>query len=122
MPNLSYDPQNPSDLMDRPIAEGDIVAWGTTYGRSPAVCVARVERIRYFMKNPNGYGKNIDCLRHQADGYQLVLEPIKSTGSVTNSAFKKDPLTGKWTHVPLSKPKTKTIHLVKNVVKLEPLI
>jgi hypothetical protein len=33
VPNLDYDPRNPSDLLGRPIKPGDIVAWGTTYGR-----------------------------------------------------------------------------------------
>lgn len=121
MPNLDHDAQNPTDLMDRPIAEGDIVAWGTTYGRSPALCVARIHKIRFIQRGKHGI-HNIEVEQALADDYQLILEPIKSTGSVTNSTFRRDPVDGRWKSFPLEKPKLKTIHLVKNIVKLEPLV
>lgn len=129
MPNLDYDPQNPTDLLDRPIAEGDYVAWGTTFGRSPAVAVCQIEEIRFLMKNPDypvdSSKEFIPCQQHQAEKYQLRLLPIKSTGSVNMTGRYvpggfPDPDTGKTIYFEkLDRPALKTIHLVKNVVKLE---
>lgn len=118
MPNLEHDPQNPTDLLDNPIAVGDTVAWGTTWGRSPALCIAKIEKIRFIAKADY---KNVEVPQHMADDYQLVLRPIKSTGSITwfkadgeeyreyrDGPIPADQLTAK----------TKTIQHVKNVVKL----
>lgn len=119
MPNLGYDPKNPTDLLDRPIAVGDIVAWGTTYGRSPAVCVARIDDI-VFAFQPQPYGDWIKCSQAQAQKYTLRLKPLKSTGSVTTQEFVKTP--SGWEYVPIpGGAKVKTVHLVKNIVKLEPI-
>lgn len=124
MPNLQHDPQNPTDLLDQPIAAGDVVAWGTVYGRSPAICVARIEKIRFITKHGKSYGSNVECAQHLAEDYQLVLRPIKSTGDVTwidslgekswvlQSDVDADP--DRYT------AKTKTIHHVKNIVKIDP--
>jgi len=113
MPNLDHDPQNPTDLLGQPIAEGDIVAWGTTFGRSAALCVAEIEKIRFTRKV--NY-ENAECAQADAEDYQLRLRPIKSTGSVTGSKFHhvRD---GVSYHEPII-PKGKLITLVKNVVKL----
>lgn len=123
MPNLDHDPQNPTDLLDRPIAAGDIVAWGTVWGKSPALCVAKIERIRFIRKD-NSYGKAIEVEQAMATDYQLVLRPIKSTGDVTwvdktgqdkyvrQSDVDADPTR--------YEAKTKTIQHVKNVVLLQP--
>lgn len=125
MPNLSHDPQNPTDLLGRPIKAGDIVAWGTTYGRSAALCVAEIERIRFVHKpSGNSWDKNVECDQAIADDYQLVLRPIKSTGSVT--LIKPDGGEYReWVDGPTPPPgtrgKAKTVQLVKNVVKLEPM-
>lgn len=133
MPNLDHNPKNPCDLLDRPIREGDIVAWGTTYGRSPAVAVCRIDKIRYVRKV--NY-KNVECSQWEAEDYTLRLEVLKSTGSVTyNDVYEPngwiDPATGQLARYPnggiskfrrlSDKPKLKTIHLVKNIVKLEPI-
>lgn len=126
MPNLDHDPQNPTDLLDRPIKVGDIVAWGTTWGRSPAVAVARIHKIRFIAKdNGKSWGKNIEVPQKMAEDYQLVLEVIKSTGSVSyptqyhpNGYTRPDGSIGYFEQLS-DKPKLKTIQLVKNVVKLE---
>lgn len=120
MPNLDYDPKNPSDIFDRPIKVGDVVAWGTTWGRSPALCIARIEDIVFTQTH--GYGNNVKCERHEADRYTLRLRPIHSTGDVTwlkedgsqwyeyrEPDYPRDKLT--------SKPKT--VQVVKNVCLLE---
>jgi hypothetical protein len=130
MPNLEHDPQNPTDLLDRPIAVGDIVAWGTTWGKSPALCVAHIERIRFIRKGGswNSYSGNVEVPQQQADDYQLVLRPIKSTGRVSVKDL-ADPSRSSW-QIDLGEirddpgrfeVKTKTVHHVKNIVKLEPL-
>lgn len=120
MPNLDYDPKNPTDLMGRTIADGDIVAWGTTWGRSPAVCVAEIDKILFKRKaigcGPWGGDKWEECAQQDAEKYQLRLRPIKTTGDMSYES-------GHW-RGPASdqdRPKTKTIHLVQNVVKLVPL-
>lgn len=136
MPNLDYDPQNPTDLLDRPIKEGDLVAWGTTYGRSPAVCVARIHKISFRAKDPTGRKSSIEVPQQFAEKYTLQLQPLKSTG-MTSMPTKYhprgfiDPETGELARHPnggtkyfetlSDKPKLKTVHLVKNVVKLEAL-
>lgn len=103
MPNLTHDPMNPTDLMDRPIHVGDIVAWGTTYGRSPAVAVARIKKIRFVKNACSDTGwKRREVPQHLADDYTLQLEIIRSTGYVHGN-------------------KIKTVLIVKNIVKLEPL-
>jgi hypothetical protein len=106
MPNLDHDPQNPTDLLDRPIAVGDIVAWGTTYGKSPAVAVCRIEKIRFFYK-PDPWGPTIECDQAAALDYQLVVKLIKTTGSEGYGSGPRKSL--------------RNIKLVKNVVKLEPM-
>lgn len=126
MPNLEHDPQNPSDLLGQPIAEGDIVAWGTTYGRSPALCVARIEKIRFIRKSGswNGWNGNKEVPQAHADDYTLSLRPLKSTGDVA------------WVHKGTGEPwyvfrdgpidlarveaKLKSVKHVKNIVKLNP--
>jgi hypothetical protein len=127
MPNLDHDPQNPTDLMGRPIKPGDVVAWGTTYGRSAALAVCVIEKIRFITKeNGESWGKNIEVEQWQATDYQLILRPIKSTGSVDDKEYVPDgfvdPDTGETRYFrKRDKAKTKTVQLVKNVVKLEPL-
>lgn len=124
MPNLNYDPQNPTDLLGRPISEGDYVAWGTTYGRSPAVAVCKITKIRFFAEQ--GYGKRVECPQQFATGYTLRLLPIKSTGSVSKnteyvSGGFKEPDGSISYFRDLGGVKEKTVQLVKNVVKLEAL-
>ena len=128
MPNLNYDPQNPTDLLDRPIAEGDVVAWGTTYGRSAALAVCVIEKIRFYRTvNSGAYStKRVTCPQGAAEGYTLRLRPIKSTGRVTDEEYVPggiiDPETGERKFFrKLDKAKSKTVLLVKNVVKLEAL-
>lgn len=136
MPNLDYDPKNPCDLLDRPVAVGDIVAWGTTYGRSPAVCVAQIEDIVFARLKPGAYSDYERCEQKDAEKYTLRLLPLKSTGSTSiptryhpngyNDPYTGQPVLladGRPSHFePLSdKPKVKTVHLVRNIVKLEPL-
>lgn len=105
------------------MSEGDVVAWGTTWGRSPALCVARIAKIRYFTRFGRSYGTTKECDRDQAEGYNLVLEPLKSTGSIT--LIKAD---GDSYYEHRDGPrrpddgvtaKRKTIQHVKNVVKLD---
>jgi len=143
VPNLDYDPRNPSDLLGRPIAPGDIVAWGTTYGRSAALNVARIARINFSCLKPEyasqGRGRNglassasydsadmyEPCPQAVADRYTLTLETIKTTGDVTwikeedgkdYREYRDGPESG-WT----LRAKLKTTKHVKNVVLLEPL-
>jgi hypothetical protein len=137
MPNLNHDPQHVTDLLGQPLQNGDIVAWGTTWGKSAALCIAVLERIRFIMPDPSGRRTNIEVPQHQAEDYQFVLRPIKSTGDVTRVhaetgasetgsgpdyvPYDSSTIYGrhvdyadysKWTY------KTKTIQHVKNVVKL----
>lgn len=121
MPNLYYDPTNPTDLLDRPIAEGDIVAWGTSASRSLALCIATIEKIRYTCVVQTSDGaKEIECTQAAAEKYTLRLKPIKSTGWITDSRFIYDPVAKKGHHEKLQGgAKVKTVYLVKNVVKLE---
>lgn len=128
MPNLDHDPQNPTDLMDRPIAVGDIVAWGTTYGRSAAIAVCEIEKIRFVQDAcaANGW-KRREVPQHLADDYTLILRPIKSTGRVShsytyhpNGFVDADGYTHYYEY-DKSKAKPKSVQLVKNIVKLEPL-
>lgn len=139
MPNLDHDPKNPTDLLDRPIRAGDYVAWGTTYDRSPAVAVCRIDKIRFIRKLPGagryGADKNVECEQYEAEDYQLRLEVLKTTGYVSHNDVWRpngyiDPATGdlaryqdgsiKKVERLSDKPKLKTVHLVKNVVLLEP--
>lgn len=123
MPNLDHNPKNPSDLLGRPIHEGDIVGWGTLYGRSPGLAVCVIEKIRFIRKAPPGNWRvvNEECTQAQAEDYQLRLRPLKSTGHVSYI----DQATGKsvWS-IPSGadpkqfKAKTVTVKLVKNVVKI----
>lgn len=126
MPNLEHDPKNPTDLLGRSIAEGDIVAWGTTYGRSPAIAVCRIEKIRFIRKAPPGNWRvvNEECRQDQAEDYQLSLAVLKSTGSVSfpekyhpNGYIDADGNT-KYFEQTSDKPKLKNIKLVKNIVKI----
>lgn len=125
MPNIDYDPRNPTDLLGRPIAPGDMVAWGTTYGRSPAVCVAQIERINFTQKVPGEYGKYVKCDRSVADRYTLTLQPLKSTGHVNDTEYVSGGFideNGNTSYFRrMAKPKLKTVQIVKNVVKLEPI-
>jgi len=117
MPNLDYDPHNPADLLDRPLAVNDIIAWATMRHRSPAICVARIDQIKYQKKAPPGYDKvNVGCVRQDAEFYELVIEPIKSTGRVTTENWRWSE--GEFVVTKLDRPKLKVIKLVKNVVKL----
>src|SRR5436305_1632753 len=98
MPNLGYDPRDPRDLLGQRIAPGDVVAWGTTYGRSAALCIALIEKIRYTQTAAPGAPLR-ECSQNVADDYKLVLKPLKSTGSVSSREFMPggyiDPATGK---------------------------
>ncbi len=125
MPNLSSDPQNPSDLLGQPIAVGDIVAWGTTYGRSAAICVAEIVKIRFIRKSGewNSYNGNKEVDQAQADAYTLQLRPIKSTGSVTwlDNATGKELYDWRPDFNPAQAvAKIKSVRHVKNIVKLDP--
>lgn len=115
MPNLQHDAKNPTDLLGRPITNGDIVAWGTTFSRSPAICVARIAKIRFIQKacSENSY-KTTEVAQQFADDYQLQLVPIISTGTMGNTKWDPEART----YVPCI-PKLKTVHIVKNVVKLD---
>ena len=136
MPNLDYDPRNPSDLLGNPIAPGDTIAWGTTYGRSAALCVGRIERINFSClkpeysksgrRGPSFYADPADhyepCEQRFADRYTITIEVIKTTGDVTwikqedGQEYReyRDGPESNWT----LKAKLKTFQHVKNVVKL----
>lgn len=126
MPNLEHDPQNPSDLLGRPIKPGDIVAWATTIGKSPAMAVARIDSIRWTRQDPFKR-KNVECPQLVAEDYQLRLSLIKTTRlgqSIVNRVtgetrwgwdrLTDDDCRDEWAVKP------SLIKLVKNVVKLEP--
>lgn len=115
MPNLQHDPKNPSDLLGQSLSEGDIVAWGTTCGKSAAIAVCVLKKIR-FTDNP-GYGKRREVPQHRAEDYTLSVVPLKSTGYVDDYTFEYDPVTKTGRRVP-HPPKAKSVKLVKNVVKL----
>lgn len=128
MPNLDYDPQNPTDLLGQPIAEGDYVAWGSTWGRSPALCVAVIEKIRFTREDPRPgrYGK-IEVPQDQAESYTLRLRPIRTTGWATWIDTTGEKLWVRDDDEVLLDPdryeaKSKTVQLVKNVVKLDCLV
>jgi hypothetical protein len=126
MPYLDHDPQNPTDLLGRPIAVGDVVAWGTTWGRSPALAVCVIEKIRFIAKeNGESWGKNIEVDQWLATDYQLMLRPIKSTGDMgyvmPNGDHYYEHKHGPDPEAVGAKAKTKNVQLVKNVVKLEPM-
>jgi hypothetical protein len=140
LPNLTHDSQNVTDLLGQPLADGDVVAWGTTFAKSAALCVAELVRIRFIAPDPTGRRRNIEVPQLAAEDYQFVLRPIKSTGSTTRRHRDTDaqetgrgpdyvPYThypnsgGYGRHVDYDDPtkwtwKTKTIQHVKNVVKL----
>lgn len=121
MPNLNYDPKNPTDLEGTPIQEGDKIAWGCTYGRSPALCIGIIEKIN-FTTRYGGHGKSYPCAQHEAERYTIRIRPLISTGNITwldktgqdryvrQSDVDADP--GRY------EAKTTTILVVKNVVKL----
>lgn len=126
MPNLDldYDPKNPSDLLGRPITEGDVVAWGTTWGQSAALCIAVIDKIKFTKEVPSGaYStKRKECPPHEAEKYTLRLRPLKTTGDVTWV----NKLTGetRWSIHDGDNPdnyvaKVKIVQHVKNVVKLD---
>lgn len=120
----------PTDLLGRRIREGDIVAWGTTFCNAPALCVAKIEKIRYRRKNPQypmiSSKEMIDTVRGAADEYQLILRPIVSTGDITWYDLHNDREITYWLKEEdrlkdtyRYEAKLKTIKNVKNVVKLE---
>lgn len=123
MPNLKHDPQNPHDLLGRPISEGDIVAWGTTWGRSPALTVAVIDRIRFVDKADNDYGARKEVPRDKAKGYQLILRPLRSTGSATwllretGEEYREYRDGPRKPHELIGKPVN--VRLVQNVVRLD---
>lgn len=126
MPDLGYDPKNPADLLGQPIKPGDIVAWGTNYGRSAAICICVIDKIRFAKDADTGNWRvrTVECERHEATKYTLRLRPLKGT----NSPSWIDTSTGdeKWSvsadeiqrYPGRYKGKTVTVQLVKNVVKL----
>lgn len=124
MPNLGYDPQNPTDLLGQPIEVGDYVAWGSTWGRSPALGVAVIEKIRFTRDDPRPgrYGK-VECPKDQAESYTLRLRPIRTTGWATWMDKTGEERWVRESEVLLDperyEAKSKTVQLVKNVVRLD---
>lgn len=134
MPNLNHDAQHPSDILGRPIAEGDIVAWGTNYGRSAALSISKITKIR-FTKRENS--KNKEVPQFMAEDYQLYLQPIKTTGGSPDMKNKHSGATAsQWTVERWVKEgeldwqgnlvtaddweyKSVRVSLVKNIIKLE---
>ena len=125
MPNLGYDPKNPSDLLGRPVAVGDVVAWGTTAGKSAALCIAQIAKIRFTREVKTGTypTRRKECPQSEAEAYTLSLRALKSTGYVT----RVNKLTGeeRWGSLregdnPAEfETKLKSIQHVKNIVKLD---
>lgn len=87
MPNLDYNPKDPRDLMGEPIAIGDIVAWGTTAGRSAALTVCQIVKIR-FTKKVNS--RNKECPQGMAEEYTLLLRPIYGTGYISDDEYVRE--------------------------------
>lgn len=131
MPNLEKDPRNPTDLLGQPIADGDIVAWGTNFNQSAAICVAVIEKIQFTRPKVPGssYSGNEKCERHQAEDYYLRLRPLHGTNSVTwiyaptgqdEWRVRRDPVVPDRRDAPEQYiAKTVTVKLVKNVIKLD---
>lgn len=128
MPNLQHDPQNPCDLLGHSIAVGDVVAWATTFGRSPAMSVSKITKIRFIKKVG---GKNKEVPQFAAEDYQLYLQPIKTTGMSHDMQNKRSrAVVNHWVYRSWIKdgqiqagndewePKSSMIQLVKNIVKL----
>lgn len=81
------DPKNPTDILGRPIAEGDVVAWAVTQGRSAELAICVIEKINFTRKNLAGGAQwrntYIKCEQWQADRYTLRLRPLERTGYCT---------------------------------------
>lgn len=137
MPNLDYNIEDPvTDLLGDRIEVGDYVAWGTNLGRSAALCIAHIEKIRFTRPKPGYYGRNEECAQEDAERYTLSLRPVVSTGDVTwvyadvpgNVMVNYDDRIrdedNPWGRPPLTKSgrpvhgKVKTVQHVKNVVKM----
>lgn len=101
----------PRDLLDRPLAVGDLVVVGMTAGRSPAVLVGAIVKFRFTCEMPRGRS---ECQQQQADQYTVSISPLKST------TYLPDKVWDGVSHVPRTEPhKTTSIRRVDNIVKLE---
>lgn len=65
------DAKNPTDLLDRPIQEGDYVVWPTSAGRAVGISVGVIEKINF----KSGDGK---CPQHAATSYTVRVKPLKA--------------------------------------------
>ena len=119
MPHFDKDPHNPTDVIGRPIAEGDFIAYPTMWGSSAQIRIARIEKIR-FKKNKIKFdyqGKPYeskydfeDCPRHQAVKYTLYVQPIeKKDGRWTDRNYRDEP------------NKCVTLQKVGNAVRVDPV-
>lgn len=123
------DPNNPTDLMGRPLDVGDYVAWGISRGSSGvAMSVGRIERINFtrpkieydWEGKPYEGSKNEPCCPPHAKRYTVAIKPL-STTSYYHSAKVYDPSrpVGERFQKNPEGIKTVTIQKVENLVKVE---
>ncbi len=121
------DPNNPTDLFDRPIDVGDYIAWPTQSGSSAAtITVGRIVRInftkprikyRHDGEPYEAYGEYSKACPPDAKRYTVTAQPIKYTGYYNDTEYDPDAPEGqKIVKVPV---KLSTIQNVANLVKVD---
>ena|SRR5688572_12969551 len=100
--HYTNDPKNPTDLLGRPIAVGDLVAAAVMSYKASSMLVGKIEKINFKRRDPTQkYGRSfIPCPQQQAEKYTLVIEVFQT------SAYRRD-------------QRTATLQNVDNLVKLE---
>jgi hypothetical protein len=104
------DPSNPTDILDRPIAAGDYVAFPTMSGRSARLTVGQITKINYNreIKIPGRYGtQKAPCAPQVAEWYTVQIQPMVTTSYYWTGRHEGEA------------PRPVTIQKVENIIKLE---
>ena len=119
MPMDRKDPQHPTDILDRPIKEGDFVIYPISLGRTPGLAIGPIIEI-VFKKYDNDKYKDVKCAQNEAEKYSLRIKSYKRAGFETTNW---EPMTkGDWNGpVEPKEQKASTILNVENVFLTEPV-
>lgn len=79
---MTFDTQNPTDMLGQSIQVGDIVVRAEGYGSSssPTLTIFRIERFKWLKPSATAGRVNEECPRGEALFYNLVLVALRSTG------------------------------------------
>lgn len=113
------DPSRPTDILNRPLAEGDRIAYATSYHRGARLSVGEITRIRFLRKALAGYNEWEECAPADAERYTITARPEVWNGMrYSAQVYDGDAPVGQRFTEDKTRARPSPINKVENIIKV----